>query len=264
MEFRYLGNSGLKISEITYGNWLTHGSQVENDVASQCVRAALDEGARRGLFVAPRQVRTVVGQLDEWLTGPYFTTFVAAGPDNMRGELSRAAGAADGAVAAIRDYLRDEYAPRAEGTPDAVGRDPVREQRGARIRSEGQCLGATALGESEVRFHPPDERMGHRLVARGAGEGGLGLREELVRGREGELDVELVDKHGLDGIAYTPRRDDAVATVDRGAADVAFLLRGLRVDEIFDLARRGGRMPPKSTYFFPKPLSGLLFHPLDR
>jgi aryl-alcohol dehydrogenase-like predicted oxidoreductase len=44
MEFRYLGNSGLKISEITYGNWLTHGSQVENDIATKCVRAALDEG----------------------------------------------------------------------------------------------------------------------------------------------------------------------------------------------------------------------------
>ncbi len=44
MDFRYLGNSGLKISEITYGNWLTHGSQVENDVATKCVRAALDAG----------------------------------------------------------------------------------------------------------------------------------------------------------------------------------------------------------------------------
>ena len=44
MEFRYLGRSGLKISEITYGNWLTHGSQVENEVATQCVRAALDAG----------------------------------------------------------------------------------------------------------------------------------------------------------------------------------------------------------------------------
>ncbi len=44
MEFRYLGNSGLKISEITYGNWLTHGSQVENDVATKCVQAALDAG----------------------------------------------------------------------------------------------------------------------------------------------------------------------------------------------------------------------------
>ncbi len=44
MDFRYLGNSGLKISEITYGNWLTHGSQVENDAATACVRAALDCG----------------------------------------------------------------------------------------------------------------------------------------------------------------------------------------------------------------------------
>ena len=44
MEFRYVGRSGLKISEITYGNWLTHGSQVENDQATACVRAALDAG----------------------------------------------------------------------------------------------------------------------------------------------------------------------------------------------------------------------------
>jgi aryl-alcohol dehydrogenase-like predicted oxidoreductase len=44
VEFRYLGDSGLKISEITYGNWLTHGSQVENDAATACVRAALDAG----------------------------------------------------------------------------------------------------------------------------------------------------------------------------------------------------------------------------
>ena len=44
MRFRYLGNSGLKISEITYGNWLTHGSQIENDQAKACVRAALDAG----------------------------------------------------------------------------------------------------------------------------------------------------------------------------------------------------------------------------
>lgn len=44
MAYRYLGNSGLRISDITYGNWLTHGGQVENDVATSCVRAALDNG----------------------------------------------------------------------------------------------------------------------------------------------------------------------------------------------------------------------------
>jgi aryl-alcohol dehydrogenase-like predicted oxidoreductase len=44
VEFRRLGRSGLTISEIAYGNWLTHGSQVEEDAAHACVRAALDEG----------------------------------------------------------------------------------------------------------------------------------------------------------------------------------------------------------------------------
>ena len=44
MEFRYLGNSGLKVSEITYGNWLTHGSQIENSTAVSCVKAAIESG----------------------------------------------------------------------------------------------------------------------------------------------------------------------------------------------------------------------------
>ena len=44
MEFRRLGSSGLKISEIAYGNWLTHGSQVEEDAALACVRQALESG----------------------------------------------------------------------------------------------------------------------------------------------------------------------------------------------------------------------------
>ncbi len=44
MDFRYLGRSGLKISEIAYGNWITHGSQVEDDQAMACVRSALDAG----------------------------------------------------------------------------------------------------------------------------------------------------------------------------------------------------------------------------
>src|SRR3954449_1449225 len=44
MEFRHLGASGLRISEIAYGNWITHGGQVEADAATACVRAALDAG----------------------------------------------------------------------------------------------------------------------------------------------------------------------------------------------------------------------------
>jgi aryl-alcohol dehydrogenase-like predicted oxidoreductase len=44
MEYRRLGNSGMYISEIAYGNWITHGSQVESDAAIKCVRTALDVG----------------------------------------------------------------------------------------------------------------------------------------------------------------------------------------------------------------------------
>jgi aryl-alcohol dehydrogenase-like predicted oxidoreductase len=44
VNYRYLGNSGLKVSEITYGNWVTHASQVENDAAIKTVHAALDAG----------------------------------------------------------------------------------------------------------------------------------------------------------------------------------------------------------------------------
>src|SRR5689334_8567319 len=44
MHFRHLGRSGLVVSEISYGNWITHGSQVEEEAAHACVRAALDEG----------------------------------------------------------------------------------------------------------------------------------------------------------------------------------------------------------------------------
>jgi aryl-alcohol dehydrogenase-like predicted oxidoreductase len=44
MNHRHLGQSGLVVSEISYGNWITHGSQVEKDTAIACVRAALEEG----------------------------------------------------------------------------------------------------------------------------------------------------------------------------------------------------------------------------
>jgi aryl-alcohol dehydrogenase-like predicted oxidoreductase len=65
VEFRYVGDSGFKISEITYGNWLTHGSQVENDQAKACVRAALDAGITTfdtADVYANTQAETVLGE----------------------------------------------------------------------------------------------------------------------------------------------------------------------------------------------------------
>lgn len=126
-------------------------------------RASLEEGSRRGLFVAPRQVETVVGQLGEWLAGPYFATFVQAGPESLRGKLESAARDADEAVAGIRDYLRDTYLPRTAGTPDAVGRDryavAVRRWNGADLAAGGRLEEAYAWGWSEHQRILAEQRI---------------------------------------------------------------------------------------------------------
>jgi uncharacterized protein (DUF1015 family) len=84
----------------------------------------------------------------------------------------------------------------------------------------------------------------------------------IVRGEEGLLDVQLVDTLGHDGIAYTPDVEEALRRVYEDEAAVAYLMRPTRIDDVFRLARAGQVMPQKSTYFFPKLISGLLFHPL--
>ena len=84
-----------------------------------------------------------------------------------------------------------------------------------------------------------------------------------VVGEAGELDVELVDRLvGHEGLGYTADLAEAVARVDSGEFDGAFLLRATRIEDVFERARRGEVMPQKTTYFFPKLTSGLLFHPV--
>ena len=76
------------------------------------------------------------------------------------------------------------------------------------------------------------------------------------------MDVELVGRLGHEGISYTPEWKDAVAAVDSGAAEVAVLMRPSRIDQVFAVSREGRVMPKKSTYFYPKLLSGLVLYPL--
>ncbi|HEX3290795.1 MAG TPA: DUF1015 domain-containing protein [Gaiella sp.] len=89
-----------------------------------------------------------------------------------------------------------------------------------------------------------------------------GSESRLVRGAEDELDVELVDRFGHDGLTYTADRDEALDRT-RNDEDCAFILRPLRVEDVFARARAGRTMPQKATYFFPKLVSGLLLHPVD-
>ena len=117
----------------------------------------------------------------------------------------------------------------------------------------------------------------HRLAAQVNGASGTPIDEPgdelpgVVLYRDGKyellsgdgLDVEIVEQIAPEGVTYTPQRAEAVATVDRGDAEAAFLLRPTRIEDVWAVARRGETMPQKSTYFYPKLTSGLLFHPLD-
>ncbi len=94
-------------------------------------RESLTEGARRGLYAAPRQAETVAGQFADWQgTGGgqgWFTDFTtgapADAPNSLLSDLAAASGAADAAVAALGEWLVTEYLPGAAGTPDGVGEE---------------------------------------------------------------------------------------------------------------------------------------------
>ena len=123
----------------------------------------LAEGASRGLLAAPLQVSTVVEQLAEWSAGPYFAGFVADGPAGLRDELDRAAAAADAAVVAVHDFLRDTYAPQAAGTPDAVGRERyarfARYWNGTELGAGTGLEDAYAFGWGEFRRIRDEQRV---------------------------------------------------------------------------------------------------------
>jgi uncharacterized protein (DUF885 family) len=126
--------------------------------------ATLTEGAARGLYAAPRQVSTVVGQLDQWLSGEggsWFHTFAAKAPDGtaagVRSELATAATAAAEAVTALREHLAGTYLPAAEGTPDAVGEQRYR--IGARMSTGADLDLAEAYAWGWEEFRRLDAEM---------------------------------------------------------------------------------------------------------
>lgn len=89
-------------------------------------RESLALGLERKLHGGPRATATFIGQLDEWAGedgSGFFQEFVAAGPASLRAELDEGARQATESVRALRDWMRDVYAPAIEGAPDTVGRE---------------------------------------------------------------------------------------------------------------------------------------------
>ena len=109
-------------------------------------------------------------------------------------------------------------------------------------------------GVEGTEIDPPGAELPGVVLYRGG-------RYVLVDGAG--LDVEIVDRLAPEGVTYTPYAREAVAAVDRGEAAAAFLLRPPRIEDVWAVASRGGVMPQKSTFFYPKLTSGLLLLPLD-
>ncbi|CAM5258175.1 hypothetical protein SALBM135S_08158 [Streptomyces alboniger] len=113
----------------TEGDWAAIAARLRAvPAAFEGYRASLELGLDRKLFAAPRPTATFIGQLTEW-TGEkgggrgWFEEFAAGGPEALRADLDAAARAATASVAALRDWMRDVYAPAIEGAPDTVGRE---------------------------------------------------------------------------------------------------------------------------------------------
>jgi len=85
--------------------------------------ATLREGLHQGLYAGPRQVATAIEQLTAWLDAGYFPGLVADGPTDLRPGLDAAADEAINACVALREFLRESYAPAAADEPDTVGRE---------------------------------------------------------------------------------------------------------------------------------------------
>ena len=85
----------------------------------------------------------------------------------------------------------------------------------------------------------------------------------VAEGEQGGIDTALVETLAGSDVRYTPDAEEARSAVDSGEAAAAFLLRPTPIEQVFEVADRGETMPQKSTYFYPKLVSGLLFHPLD-
>ena len=77
-----------------------------------------------------------------------------------------------------------------------------------------------------------------------------------------ELDARAIERFAPEGVTYTPYAEAAVAAVDRGDGAAAFLVRAPTVEQVAEFAARGETMPQKSTFFYPKLTSGLLFRPV--
>ena len=156
---------------------------------------------------------------------------------------------------AIRDVARrdfeietlddaQELEPPADGDRVAFGYMDSFLKRPFRLTLKDQKIADEALAGMPEPYRRLDTAVLEALVLRGA----LGMSED--------------DISHLRGLDYSKNLPDAIERVESGAADAGFFMRATPVEQVREVAEAGESMPPKSTYFFPKVPTGLVFNPL--
>ena len=154
---------------------------------------------------------------------------------------------------AIRDVLRRDFEveelaapaqlePSGEDGRVAFGYMDSFHRRPYRVTLRDQSIADRALDRMPAPYRRLDTAVLEALVLRGA----LGMSED--------------DISHLRGLRYSNRLADAIEQVESGAADAGFFLRATPVEQVREVAATGESMPPKSTYFFPKVPTGLVFN----
>jgi uncharacterized protein (DUF1015 family) len=114
-----------------------------------------------------------------------------------------------------------------------------------RLRLKDQSIADTALPDRPEPYRRLDTAVLEAVVLKGA----LGMSED--------------DISHFHGLSYSKDTSDARAAVTDGRADAAFFMRATPVEQVREVAETGESMPPKSTFFFPKVPTGLVFNPLE-
>jgi uncharacterized protein (DUF1015 family) len=145
----------------------------------------------------------------------------------------------------IAEVPLDQIAPAAGDGPLQLGYIDSRDERALRLTLRDQALADAALAGHSDAYRHLDTGVLEALLLKAA----IGLSEE--------------DIAHFNGLFYARDAAEALAMVARGEYEAAFLMRPTPVAQVRDVAAAGENMPPKSTYFFPKLLTGLLFNPLS-
>ena len=156
---------------------------------------------------------------------------------------------------AIRDTLTQDFdleeIPAERLEPEAGGDDRVRmgymdsfHKQAYALALKDQSIADEALADKPAPYRRLDTAVLEALVLKGA----LGMSED--------------DISHLNGLGYSKDFADAREAVESGRADAGFFMRATPVDQVREVAEAGESMPPKSTYFYPKVPTGLLFNPL--